>query len=333
VDGNNGANYSYNFVNNTTGVITPAPTSTAVTSSLTPSVYGQFVSFTATVSNTATSPVPTGSVQFKIDGVNFGAPVALSVTGSATSGATTTIPVPGSPHAVTAVYTNTDGNFVSGSGSLAGGQTVTKASTTTTITSDTPDPSIVGQSYDVHWTVTPQYSATPTGTVGVSDGTDSCSSAVSAGFCTVTSTTVGSKTLTASYPGDDNFKPSSDTETHGVQYIFVGFLPPIDNLPIPNSTKAGQTIPIKWQLKDYAGNIISNLNTLAPNGLTSGSVACSVTSADVIEELAAPGSTVFRFDGTQFIYNWQTVKGWNGCRLLQVKLSDGTSHYAQFTFK
>jgi hypothetical protein len=58
-----------------------------------------------------------------------------------------------------------------------------------------------------------------------------------------------------------------------------------------------------------------------------------VTSADVIEELAAPGSTVFRFDGTQFIYNWQTVKGWNGCRLLQVKLSDGTSHYAQFTFK
>jgi hypothetical protein len=86
-------------------------------------------------------------------------------------------------------------------------------------------------------------------------------------------------------------------------------------------------------LKDYAGNIISNLNTLAPNGLTSGSVACSVTSADVIEELAAPGSTVFRFDGTQFIYNWQTVKGWNGCRLLQVKLSDDTSHYAQFTFK
>jgi hypothetical protein len=43
---------------------------------------------------------------------------------------------------------------------------------------------------------------------------------------------------------------------------------------------------------------------------------------------------MFRFDGTQFIYNWQTTKSWaGGCRTLQVKLSDGTSHYAQFTFK
>jgi len=119
-----------------------------------------------------------------------------------------------------------------------------------------------------------------------------------------------------------------------VQYIFVGFLPPVDNLPIPNSTNAGQTIPIKWQLKDYAGNLISDLNTLAPNGgLTSISVPCDAVQADAIEELAAAGQTVFRFDGTQFIYNWQTVKGWGGCRLLQVKLSDGTLHYAKFTFK
>ena len=154
-----------------TGIINPAHTSTAVTSSLTPSVYGQSVSFTATVSNTDTSPVPTGSVQFKIDGVNLDAAVTLSGTGSAMSVATTTITVPGSPHAVTAVYTHADGNFVSGSGSLVGGQTVTKASTTTTITSDTPDPSILGQGYDVHWTVTAQYSGTPTGNVNVSDGT------------------------------------------------------------------------------------------------------------------------------------------------------------------
>src|SRR5204862_27563 len=35
---------------------------------------------------------------------------------------------------------------------------ITKASTTTTIISDNPDPSIVGQAYDVHWTVSPQIS-------------------------------------------------------------------------------------------------------------------------------------------------------------------------------
>ena len=38
--------------------------------------------------------------------------------------------------------------------------------------------------------------------------------------------------------------------TQNISYIFVGFLPPIDNLPMTNSSKAGQTIPIKWQLKD-----------------------------------------------------------------------------------
>jgi len=101
-----------------------------------------------------------------------------------------------------------------------------------------------------------------------------------------------------------------------------------------NSVKAGQTIPIKWQLKDASGNLISDLGSLAQNGLTSGSVACGSAPVDVVEELSAPGSTVFRFDGTQFIYNWQTTKSWaGGCRTLQVRLSDGTSHYAQFTFK
>src|SRR5204863_356593 len=100
---------------------------------------------------------------------------------------------------------------------------ITKASTTTTIISDNPDPSIVGQAYDVHWTVSPQISGTPTGTVTVSDGTATCSAAVS-GFCTLTSTTAGPKTLTATYSGDANFLTGSDTESHNVSYTFVGFL-------------------------------------------------------------------------------------------------------------
>ena len=207
-------------------------------------------------------------------------------------------------------------------GRLPRGQTVNQASTTTTITSDNPDPSIVGQPYDVHWNVTPQYSGTPTGTVTVSDGTDSCSAAVSAGFCTLTSTTVGSKTLTATYSGDTNFITSSDTEMHGVQYTFVGFLQPIDNLPM-NSSKAGQTIPVKWQLKDSDGNLISDLIHLLRMGCRRIQITCSaarlMTSS---KSWLSPGSTVFRFDGTQFIYNWQTSKSWAGtCRLMTVTLS------------
>jgi len=131
-----------------------------------------------------------------------------------------------------------------------------------------------------------------------------------------------------------NYNTASKTVSINVNYTFVGFFQPIDNLPTLNSAKAGQTIPIKWQLKDASGNLISDLGSLAQNGLTSGSVACGSAPVDVVEELSAPGSTVFRFDGTQFIYNWQTTKSWAGtCRTLQVRLSDGTSYYAQFTFK
>jgi len=120
-----------------------------------------------------------------------------------------------------------------------------------------------------------------------------------------------------------------------VNYTFVGILQPIDNLPTVNSVKAGQTIPVKWQLKDAAGNLISDLSSLAPSGLQSVKIACSDgTLTDDIEELANPGSTVFRFDGTQFIFNWQTSKSWAGtCRLMTVTLKDGKVYSAQFTFK
>jgi len=228
-------------------------------------------------------------------------------------------------------------NYNSANGTV--NDSIAMADTTSSVTSNV-NPSIIGQNVTFTATVAgnPAVTCNPTGTVTFKDGATTLMSGValtggSATFST-SSLSAGSHSITAVYGADSNFNGStSSIFTQSVQYIFVGFLPPIDNLPIINSSKAGQTIPIKWQLKDYAGNLIDDLGTLAPNGLTSGSVQCGAAAVDVVEELSAPGSTVFRFDGTQFIYNWQTVKGWGGCRLLQVKLSDGTSHYAQFTFK
>src|SRR5437667_4347297 len=89
---------------------------------------------------------------------------------------------------------------------------IVKDNTTTTITSDSPDPSVVGQPYTVSWTVTVAHlgSGTPTGTVSVNDGTGaSCSAAVATGGCSLTSTTAGAKTLTATYGGDCNFNTST----------------------------------------------------------------------------------------------------------------------------
>jgi hypothetical protein len=82
--------------------------------------------------------------------------------------------------------------------------------------------------------------------------------------------------------------------------------------------------------------LVSDLGSLAVNGLVSGPMACNSTDyvLPVEETLTSPGSTIFRFDGTQFIFNWQTAKSWaGGCRLLQVTFADGTKQYAKFQFK
>src|SRR5262249_23237713 len=64
-------------------------TTTTVSSSATPSVLGQPVTFTATVSTPGTG-TPSGTVQFQVDGGNFGSPVTLSG-GKATSPAISTL--------------------------------------------------------------------------------------------------------------------------------------------------------------------------------------------------------------------------------------------------
>ena len=93
-------------------------TTTVVTSSLNPSTYGQSVSFTANVSPVSGNIAPTGTVQFKVDGNNFGAPVTLTANGSigtATSGSTATLTA--APHVITAVYSPT-GVFTASNGNL-----------------------------------------------------------------------------------------------------------------------------------------------------------------------------------------------------------------------
>ena len=192
--------------------INQATTTTTVTSSANPSAFGQSVSFTATV--TAVAPgggTPTGTVQFVVDGTNFGATVALSGSGTATSNSTTTLTI--GNHTVTANFIGST-NYAASSGSLSGGQQVNKANTTTTITSDNPDPSVRGQTITVNYTVavTAPGMGTPTGNVTVSDGVNSCMAAAAAGSCNVALTTVGNRTLTATYAGDANFSGSTSAD-------------------------------------------------------------------------------------------------------------------------
>jgi hypothetical protein len=238
------------------------------------------------------------------------------------------------------------GNANYNSASATVDDSIAKDDTTSSVTSNV-NPSTFGQAVSFTATVSggSALTCTPTGTVTFKDGGTTLMAGValtggSATFST-SSLSAGHHSITAVYSGDGNFNatgtgastaPSYD---QWVQYNFIGFLQPVDNLPMSNSAKAGQDIPVKWQLKDAAGNLICDLSTLAPSGLQSIQIVCnSTTTIDAIEELASPGSTMFRCDGTQFIFNWQTKKSWAGtCRLMTVTLSDGTTHSAQFTFK
>jgi hypothetical protein len=94
--------------------------------------------------------------------------------------------------------------------------TVNPASTTTRITSDDPDPSQAGDAVTVAFTVE-SGAGTPTGTVTVSGGGQSCTGAAPSGTCALTLTEPGSVTLTASYAGSGNFAASSDDESHQVE--------------------------------------------------------------------------------------------------------------------
>ena len=104
-------------------------TTTALTTSASPSTYGQSVTFTATISDTA-GGVPTGSVEFYDGTTDLGPGSILSGSGnSATSTFTTSTLAAGVHSSISAVYTPT-GSFVGSSGSLS--QTVNPAPLTVT---------------------------------------------------------------------------------------------------------------------------------------------------------------------------------------------------------
>jgi hypothetical protein len=89
--------------------------------------------------------------------------------------------------------------------------------TVTTITADSPDPSLAGAQVTVQFTVTAA-TGTPDGSVRVSDGSDECTGSLSGGqgSCTLALSAAGSRTLTAAYQGNNGFAASSGTAPHTV---------------------------------------------------------------------------------------------------------------------
>jgi hypothetical protein len=117
---------------------------------------------------------------------------------------------------------------------------------------------------------------------------------------------------------------------YSVVYDWSGFFRPIDNLPIINQVKAGSAVPVKFSLGGDQG-----LAIIAAGYPKSVVVACDAAAAvEDVEQTVTAGSSSLSYDAAtdQYNYVWKTDKSWSGCRQLQVKLIDGTTHIATFKF-
>ena len=205
---------------NLSQTVNKASSATAVSSSANPSVHGQSVSFTATVTSTAPGAgIPGGLVQFKVDGTNLGSPVALDGSGQATSPSTSAMSTAG--HSVTAIYGGaTDYN---GSTSPSLSQVVGKANSAISVSS-LVNPSVHGQSVSFKATVVAGApgSGTPTGQVQFKVDNKNLGSPVtlSGGMATspaISSLKTKSHKISANYLGNADFKTSSSANlTHVV---------------------------------------------------------------------------------------------------------------------
>jgi len=184
----------------------PSPTATTVTSSSNPSVFGQAVSFKATVSGS--SGTPTGAVTFTVG--------AITATATLSNGSAvfTTSALPVGSASVSAAYSGDTANAGSTSAVLM--QTVTQDSTTATVVSSL-DPSPLGAAVTFTATLSAVApgSGTPAGTVSFAAENNNtlCASVAlnssASAACTTSALTLGPHTVTATYSGSADFNASS----------------------------------------------------------------------------------------------------------------------------
>ena len=183
-------------------------TTTTVTSSPNPSLVGQSVTFTATV--TSGSGVPVGSVTFAEGSTVLAANVAVDGSGHASF---STAALAAGSHVITATFTGAAGWANSSGNDSAAPQVVNKNATTTTASSSA-NPSVFSQLVTFTATVSSS-GGIPTGTVTFKNGatTLGTSNLDGTGHASFTTSTlaVGANSITAAYNGDSSFNASTSS--------------------------------------------------------------------------------------------------------------------------
>jgi len=180
-------------------------TTTALSSSVNPSVIGQSITLTAHIASA--SGVPTGSVIFLDGSTQLGAAVTVNSSGNATY--TTTTFTLGS-HSLTANFTAT-GTYANSSGTFT---QIVNGDPTQSVLTVAPTTATYGTSVTLsaQVSVIAPYTGTPTGTVTFLDGaTVIGTSTVTGGIATLTSSTfsVGAHAFSCTYSGSSTLAAST----------------------------------------------------------------------------------------------------------------------------
>ena len=203
-----------------TEVVAAASTTTVVGTGPPNPVYGQPLTFTATVAAAAPAAgPPSGTVQFYVDGSTVGSPVAVTTSNGATKAVfTLSTPLTPGPHAVTATFASGDATRFNGSSTTGPASvTIAAAGTVTAAAGGSPNPSVYGQPVSFRVTAAAPGVGVPTGVVRFTDATTGAvlgTADLVNGRATIppAALTAGSHAITATYQGDGNFLPSSNAQ-------------------------------------------------------------------------------------------------------------------------
>jgi hypothetical protein len=174
--------------------------------------------------------------------------------------------------------------------------TINKADTTSTITSDTPDPTVTGEPFTVNFSLAVNAPGSnnptvPTGNVTVSDGVNSCTGAISAagtGSCSIALFNAGNRSLTATYAGDANFNASPASSPATAHLVNKADTTVSITSDTPDPSVTGQTVAVAYSVAVVApgagtptGNVVimDGASTFCTGTVAAGTCSAALTTA------------------------------------------------------
>jgi hypothetical protein len=262
-----------------------------------PSVFGQAVLLSVSVSASGGSGIPTGTVTLDDTGTSLGS-MQLDAAGAASFSG---ISLTAGSHVLSARYSG-DQNFSSGNSSPIT-QIVSKANSSVSLSSS-PNPSTFGvpvQLIAIVAAIAPG-AGTPTGTINFMDGSTQMGSGLLANgkaVLSISSLTTGSHNITASYSGDSNF---NSTIASGIGNVIQNIDKSSSSIVLsasPNPSNVSQPVTLTARVTGAGG--VSPTGTVSftdgSTPLGSSVLAGSVASLNVSSLTAGPHSLVASYGG------------------------------------